>query len=218
MALREAVGNLYAVFGRYPLNPRMSRCDHCHSDEDQARLGSRPLRELDVEDLDDYAFSALTTWGEADDFKHFLPRLLELMAFGSERHQGFMAEETLFGKLREAEWSRWPPVERQAVGRYLDELWMEALSSFPGGRDVDALVCCLGQAVDDLAPFLDRWLETPSEAALRHLAGFVAANEESMRTRGVLWNAYWSGRPATMGQAMAWIASPSTRGALERPA
>jgi len=216
MALREAVGNLYTVFGRYPLNPRMSRCDHCHSDEDQARLGSKPLGELSVEDLDDYAFSALFTWGEADDFKHLLPRLLDLAAFGPERHEEFMAEETLFGKLREAQWTEWPPAERQAVGLYLEELWKGALSSFPGSRDIDTLLCCLGQAVDDLAPFLDRWLEGPSEPALRHLAQFVLANEESLRTKGELWNAFWADRPVPMGQVKAWLAGSTAKGALER--
>lgn len=216
MALQEAVEELYAVFGRYPLDPRMTRCDHCHSDEDQARLGSKPLREPGIEDLDDYAFSALTTWGEADDLKHFLPRLLELAAFGPERHEEFMAEETLFGKLREAEWTQWPAAEREAVGRYLGELRKHVLSSFPGVRDIDTLVCCLGQAVDDLAPFLDRWLEGPSEPALRHLARFVQANEESLRTKGELWNAFWSDRPAPAEQVKAWIAGPCTKVALER--
>lgn len=85
LALRAAVERLYAVFARYPLPIRLRPCSHGVAlrwiayDAEQA-LYVRPLRDLTAADLHAYAQNAVTTWGDAFAFQHFLPWLLELIA------------------------------------------------------------------------------------------------------------------------------------------
>jgi hypothetical protein len=78
-AIANAIEDLYRVFAGCRLDPHVEGCPHCVSDRDHARIHSRPLRSLSGDDLGRYAFKAMTTWGNERDFRHFLPRILELL-------------------------------------------------------------------------------------------------------------------------------------------
>src|SRR5438093_641899 len=98
--LLDAVAALYSAFAHYHLRPDTESCRHCRPEEAERRLHSRPLTQLTARDLDDYAFSALLTWGDVEDFKHFLPRLFELLTFDVLETD----PEVLLSKLRYAGW------------------------------------------------------------------------------------------------------------------
>jgi len=53
----------------------MEGCPCCVSNEDKEKLHTKELRLLEESDISRYAFRALTTWGDIDDFKHYLPRI-----------------------------------------------------------------------------------------------------------------------------------------------
>ena len=148
--LAEAVEGLYDVFSRYPLVPRVGGCPCCVSDSDEALLHSKPLRELTADDLWRYAFKALSTWGTEEDFKHFLPRLFELVAAGTT------IDEQLFHKLVYARppWRQWPVQEQQAIEDYLDALWSYRLSLSPEVAWLDPLLWAYVEILDDLTPYL----------------------------------------------------------------
>ena len=78
--LKESIENLYSTFSIYPLNSKMEGCPCCVSDADKEKIHSKQLRELEEEDLSRYVFKAMTTWGDTDDFKHYLPRIFELLS------------------------------------------------------------------------------------------------------------------------------------------
>ncbi len=124
--LLDAIEHLYAVFGRYPARP-VDGCPCCVTREDQAALAAAPLRALGEEHLSRYGNKALTTWGETPDFKHFLPRLLELAAAGADwpidlEHQA--------RKLEYAGWRTWPTVEREAVVGLFSAAFRAAVVTF----------------------------------------------------------------------------------------
>src|SRR5262245_16013964 len=91
-----AVAGLYDVFALYRLGEVVEGCSHCVAVGDERALHRAPLRRLDGRSLGRYAFKALTTWGDVDDLRHFLPRLLELAAANDPDLPGL---EVLFGKL-----------------------------------------------------------------------------------------------------------------------
>jgi hypothetical protein len=124
--LTLAVERLYAAFGKYGLHAPVSGCEHCVMPEDIARIQAKPLRELDAEDLHKYALKAMTTWGEEDDFKHFLPRLFELAADELLHGGGELMIETLFDKLHYTHWKNWPANEQQAFAEFLHAMWARA--------------------------------------------------------------------------------------------
>jgi hypothetical protein len=115
---------LYSVYARYPLAERTHFCDHCASPDDIARVRSKPLRELAADDLELYAEKALSTWGDLDEFRHFLPRLLELAA--REEDFGSLHAWSLLNKVG-VRWADWPHDERVAIRDFIDAWWLATL-------------------------------------------------------------------------------------------
>ncbi len=158
----------------------------------------------------------LTTWGDTDDLRHFLPRLLELATSDDLN----VDVEIVPAKLRMARWWTWPPDERAAVEAYLAAWWRQTLAAFPARHDVGTVLCAIAQVVDDLAPLLSTWLDEPSEAAARHLADLVNDVVRSITHRsGVpvyVGGPWWRERPDHLAQVVTWLAQPSLGQVLER--
>ena len=110
--LAEAIQDLYRVFKPYQVRRHPEGCPCCVSDADKRRLFSKPLTELSPEDLGRFAWKVLTTWGTVEDLKHFLPRLLELVALDECTP---FETEVLFGKLRLGGWTAWPDSQRESL-------------------------------------------------------------------------------------------------------
>src|SRR5262245_30126889 len=102
--LAASMERLYETFAkcRQPADSERSPFSAV-TDQDVARLYSRPLRELTVDDLSLYARHALTTWGDIGEYKHYLPRLFELLVM----HPGWTDDGLLIGLLATAEWKQW---------------------------------------------------------------------------------------------------------------
>lgn len=118
--LIEAREELYRVFARYQAPTKPSYSPYANITEaDVQRLRSKPLRQLSGDDLSKFSMKALTTWGDATEFRHYLPRMLDLAAGRPD----WTDIPTLFQKLLDANWRSWPEVEQQAVERYIAVLW-----------------------------------------------------------------------------------------------
>jgi hypothetical protein len=176
VALDAAIEALYQVFAAYPLRPVIEGCPHCVSREDGDQLHVHPLRDLTPDDVRYYAFKAMTTFGDEVDFKHFLPRLLELLARELQGGEllGF-DEEILGGKIALAEYMSWTPTERAAVERFFMAAWRVTLATFPSMPAPQTLLCTIAQfaSADDLAPYLAIWRHTLTPPALFHVVETV---------------------------------------------
>lgn len=133
--LQESIERLYEVFRAYRLGDRIDGCPCCVSDEAKEALHSHPLSELTWEHLTRYSAKAMTTFGTEKDFKHLLPRILELCA----REPGGAPYDLsiILGKLSYANWRQWPTREREAVEGYVQAL-EAALANSDGPPDWDA--------------------------------------------------------------------------------
>ncbi|WP_336690116.1 MULTISPECIES: hypothetical protein [unclassified Chryseobacterium] len=118
-SLKKSIENLYSVFSKYEIRSFIEGCPCCVSDRDKEKIHSKELRELEEEDLSRYAFKAMTTWGNVDDFKHFLPRILELCI----DHDLGIHPFGIFGKLKYGKWEVWNDAEKEAVITFLLEWW-----------------------------------------------------------------------------------------------
>lgn len=125
--LGRATASLYEAFCRYPLKPKIESCPHCELDSAEASLRARPLQDLTWADLGVYPFKAMTTFGDASDFKHFLPRILELYVLD---HEGAHYDvEVVLEKLNDASWTSWPETEKQAVRRFIGAWQRDLMAS-----------------------------------------------------------------------------------------
>jgi len=109
---------LYEAFSRYP-RPDLRRAEGngCSrsdgvAEEIDAELRAKPLTELSDADLLDYYYLAVTHVGTIEGFKHYLPRILELMA---SVRRPLLSVRLLASRLRDAEFASWPPIEREVV-------------------------------------------------------------------------------------------------------
>jgi hypothetical protein len=213
-ALLAAIEGLYAVFSRYPLRPWIDSCDHCSHDDRPLR--ARPLRDLTAEDLSDYAHSAISTWGGADDFRHFLPRLAEIAVDSPDDHLHEVAS-----KLSYARWRDWPEDERGAVDRWFRALWeaslarpieQPAMMSLDGHSEVLRATARVYESVD---PFLEAWTSSPREVAARRLAAFVTDHHAQVMKRASRAFNSWGAPAETSRRLLSWLAGPEVSGRLD---
>jgi hypothetical protein len=151
--LAGARQRLAAAFAAYPARHPVEGCPCCVTPQDQQALAGG--------DLGRFSAKALTTWGAVEDFKHFLPRLLD-----------FDLDRSL-DKLAYADWRQWPLPEQRAVEEYLLALWEDRLSAceeYPPAAD---LLHAMGELGIDLRPHLDHWRQRASKPDVYQLVAMI---------------------------------------------
>jgi hypothetical protein len=186
-------------------------------------LHSKPLREMDRENLKVYAFDALLVWGDESTFKHFLPRLIELFVVQREGRFDYVDPEMLmiFSKFRHGHWNDWPNSEQESVRNFMDALWKYVLNSAPHDEeesdDLEAWLCAIAQAEDDLTPYLVSWIEEDSLEATLALSGFLLQSAVVL-DRNAGRNGFWNQRDQQYQQVKRWVRTQEVAGKLERAA
>lgn len=121
--LNMAIKNLYSVFEKYYLDAtklRGNSCLCCVTDEEIKEIIVKPLKQLSEDELGHFSRSAISTFGTIEDYKHFLPRILELMQYPKSE---FLFDFTCFEKLNYSEWETWSIEEQNAIKDYFVTLW-----------------------------------------------------------------------------------------------
>lgn len=205
-AVESAIERLYSSFASYRADLAARSPYAGISDAEVEKLQSRPLRDLTVSDLDRYVRSALTTWGGVPEFKHFLPRIFELIV-----RRPTAIDPLVFEKLDYAEWRSWPKVEQDAVDAYLAALWRWALTLSPDVANAGDLLRGIGLSGHDLVPWLDVWRRDSSSAATDQLALFVldVSNDLQLRTLPSYWD------PKDHAAVLSFLLEPDTRARIE---
>lgn len=208
--LRDAIEGLYSAFAGYPLPKNTDPCWHCHSEDDEKKIHMKPLRDLEVEDLREYACDALLVWGDENTFKHLLPRIFELFLTIPNPTLQLIDGEILFSKFRHGMWRAWPEAEQNAVEHFLHAIWAHALESpqcDDHNLDTEAWLCMIAQCEDKLEPYLRYWIaddRLPASLALSSLIRISAVTHSKKAGR----NPFWDGRDAQYAELQRWVRSP----------
>ncbi len=120
--LSLSIEHLYKVFGTYHFDAtefKNHSCPCCY-DRKVGVLATTPLHALNSDDLECYQISSIYTIGTIAHYKHFLPRILELIA---QPNNDLISNFLISDKLTYAEWETWPEEEIKAI-----DLFFEALS------------------------------------------------------------------------------------------
>src|SRR5688572_3646991 len=134
-------------------------------------LFSKQLRELSADDLSRFCGKVITTWGEADDLKHFLPRILELTALLKPPYMIWVT----FDRLEMTGWQSWPAEEYEAVKMYMLCLWDSLLSdeSEKAESEFDNYFSTLAHFYPVFEDLVAVWNKNTSKAATKHLGQYV---------------------------------------------
>ncbi|WP_052695446.1 hypothetical protein [Hymenobacter sp. AT01-02] len=165
--MHAALEQVYRRFARYRLRQPLEACPCCITPAENALLWTVPLRQLSEEQLRRYAFKAMTTWGSAEDFRYFLPRLLHLASQPASK----IDKEVFFGKIGLAGWATWPPPNQEAVRTFLLAWWQHHIrkEDFFEQELLSGLVALVG----NLAPLLAAWQISFADRSFSNLVSLL---------------------------------------------
>jgi hypothetical protein len=142
---KPLIAALYEAFADAPVPEALEYCSYCDT-EAYARALLEPLGSLPRELVDKYLRDAIHHTGTADDFPHFVPRILELE--DTESLDGFR----YFGdRLKACAFPDWPEARRTAVLRVLEAV------AIRGERDIGWLAVLADIAGIDWLGVFERW-------------------------------------------------------------
>lgn len=230
--LQQAIAGLYEVFARYPL-PRFIEPDPCFPGfSDDTPLRAAPLKELPKEAFEYYKWKAITTWGNVTDYKHFLPRLLELATIPPDLPVDYHRVELwlICSRLKYAQWSTWPADEQRVLQEFIQAWWGVMLTRpVPMGEEAPIEESCLDQLEqiahlqEDLSEYLDQWEKDLADdkaglVVCGHLAHsihkidiFLEPGDEKLD-----WSSFFKELAPQQRQVTAWLMRKELLQALEQ--
>ncbi|MEM9187748.1 MAG: hypothetical protein AAGF12_01130 [Myxococcota bacterium] len=161
----DAIDAMYRTFARYRRSDAPSGCPCCVSAQDQGQLRGT-LRTLTSEQLGRFAFKAMTTWGDVDDYKYYLPRIFELARDEPSACPIGLSPWLMGSKLRYGNWKEWPSSEQAAVYDGFGALFAASIGRAELGATTEVFRG-LRNAGIELGAFLHHWdpLSSPAHAA-----------------------------------------------------
>lgn len=194
------VAALYAAFGADARWHPVAGCTCCVDPAEAQQLGGVPIQQIATDLLARYAFKAMSTWGDAEDFKHFLPRILQCV-FSSQAF-GANDPELILRKIDQAGFSAWPAQQQRALADFLRSQHARIYR-----REIDAIrpadFLRLVARLVPVDPFLQDWDDDLSDAATLTLADAIE------RELGQQFTA------PTCDAVAAWLLSTTQRSRLE---
>lgn len=118
---QPVIERLYYVFSRYELNEKVTGC-YCYVCMDESSnnfLQAKPIKEIDAEEFNQYLGSVDIATGNCNDFKYFLPRILEHLIY--DNNLSIHTWNVLF----RVDFENWPNDEKSAVVEFFKELWLK---------------------------------------------------------------------------------------------
>lgn len=171
ISLKESIEGVYNAFQQYSIrgNLRGRSCPCCVSDDEVQQLLQTPLNMLSAEQLEEYLRKAVSTFGDVDDFKYFLPRILELMTVPNA---SLIDDFLTFEKLNYTEWEMWNANESMAIEQYITSLFKSTLFTATGQFEFET-VLCLALKYVPTDTILRIWKNHLTETSLRYITIFV---------------------------------------------
>jgi hypothetical protein len=204
-----ALEAVYSAFTQNGAPQRIVVCPCCVSADELKVMTRTRLRDLTWEQLERYLSAVFLTSGGQQDFRYFLPRLLDLTA---HVEWDFMANwEILLGKLSLGEWQTWPPRERAALMEFLPASFEDLVADGEtSGDEIDGFLCGLARGGVDLTPYLDRLSQPDADAA------FFALSDENAASmmKGKLSNSFWKDHRAAGEPIRLWLLSEANEARL----
>ncbi len=187
-----------------------------------------PLHQRKASEFKSYEWKAITTLGSVDDYKHFLPRLLELCAEQHRRDVLFWGTRTaddwspgldlymMSMKLEYAGARTWPEAERAALRAVGVAMWWWQLSlrgQFHGGvGHALAFIAAIG---GPWAGLLNESLQKAEGEELAAFSQFIYGTITlSNKGPGTIYNRIGND-PASADEFEQWILNPDVEKALE---
>jgi hypothetical protein len=164
----ESIENLYKIFSKYPLDLEIEGCPCCVHENHKRLLLSKSLRELEENEIRRYAAKAMTTWGTEENYKHYLPRILEL----SIQNKIGIGEHITFNKL---DMISWFGNEKKQIKQFLLNWWEFHLRE---SEYIDpCLIIEIINRIDNTEKLIGLWDLSTKDKSLKNFTDFIESGE-----------------------------------------
>ena len=199
---KTTIEELYKTFSKYPLKPTMEGCPCCVSDSDKSTLHSKQLRALESDDISRYAFKAMTTWGDQNDFKHYLPRILEL----SSSRKLMVITSVVLGKLEYGKWQHWDQSEKDTIVSFLKAWWNNEINQ-NDYFDAEILIE-INKLLKDLPHMLDVWALNSETQEFKNYVDLIEQYYPDLKHKNKVFRSF---NPEELEVFISWIESNAYR-------
>jgi hypothetical protein len=216
--LRAALEQCYEAFASVPRPQKLEASPLRDADEILATLTAAPLRQLTGEEIGPYSGWAITTVGSERDYRHFLPRILELAVtdpvwLGAE-------PPIIASKLISAGWKSWPREQHQAVLQFFHAAFEAAIEMHPEeALSADIWLCGLVHLGEPPAPLMERWCSSVAQNAALQMANFIKSEAKDLVRPGAVGGPFWEGADENAKIEIGeWLKSLRVKGFLNNAA
>jgi hypothetical protein len=170
--LEITIERLYDTFAKYQGKSKLEGSP-LYDDLDtwNKELQSKNIRELTNEDLSKFAGKVILTWGDENDYRYYLPRILELTAKLKTPYDIW----TLYSRLEDANWKTWDINEQTAINEFSLELWNKLLNdnSEKAEWEFKDYFHAIANFYPDFSQILKVWETNNSFASIKHLTNYI---------------------------------------------
>ena len=171
-SLKISIKILYDIFAKYQgLSKLKGSPLYDELDTWNKELRSKKLRDLTDEDLSRFSGSVILTWGDENDYRCYLPRILELTAELKTPFQIW----TLYSRLEDANWKTWDIEEQTAINDFTLELWNNLLNDNceKAEWEFKDYFHAIANFYPDFSQVLKVWETNDSYGSIKHSTNYI---------------------------------------------
>jgi hypothetical protein len=179
--LQDIVQNSYRIFKKYKATIPLDACTACCLTKNQeSELVSMSVHDIPFELLYDYNTAAKTKKPSIHEFKHFLPRYLELTADLKFLHH---SAELVLSQFRYYNNSEWTEEEKELMHDFGQAFFSQCLTIYPLPEleRIDSILIMLSETKINIESLLVSWTGFRSKESVLHFKDLVIRGFRSDR-------------------------------------
>jgi hypothetical protein len=206
--LQDIVSNSYKIFKKYKATIPLDACTACCLTKNQeSELVSLSVHDIPFELLYDYNTAAKTKKPSIHEFKHFLPRFLELTADLKFLHH---SAELVLSRFHYYDKSEWTDEENELLQDFGQAYFSQCLTIYPLPEleRIDSILIMLSEAKINIKSLLASWTSFQSKESVLHFNDLVIRGFRSDRQDELVSSFGGKGLSKVI---IAWLNSGATR-------
>lgn len=170
-ALLNIVEKSYKVFKKYKATPPLDACTACCLTKNQENeLVCLSVRDIPFNLLYDYNTAAKTEKPSIEEFKHFLPRFLELTAELKFLHH---SPELVLSRFHYYDKREWTNEEQELMQNFGQAYFSQYLTIYPLPGHIDSIVIMLWETKIDIEALLNNWTTIQTKESVLHFNDLI---------------------------------------------
>lgn len=179
--LQDIVSKSYQVFKKYMATIPLDACTACCLTKNQeSELVSLSVHDIPFELLYDYNTAAKTKKPSIHEFKHFLPRFLELTADQKFLHH---SAELVLSRFHYYDTNEWTGEEKELMQNFGQAYFSQCLTIYPLPEleTIDSILIMLSETKINIESLLTSWTGFQSKESVLHFNDLVIRGFRSDR-------------------------------------